>query len=146
MADSSNAVLYSAVYENKDDALADLDAFEQLHDEDLIGDYDAAVVDKEEGKAHIVKRVDHPRVRVISEAFGGGELKRSELYEAADELEGDEAALIVVGEPTIQKGFDQAVTRTTKTVQKEFDADTQQLAKEVREAEKQAEQAQKQSS
>jgi hypothetical protein len=79
-------VLYTAVYGNVQDALDDLKAIEQLHEDDLIGKFDAAVIDQEDGKPHIVKRVDRPRVRVIPEVFGGGALPRKELKDAASEL------------------------------------------------------------
>jgi hypothetical protein len=117
---SDEPVLYKAVYGNANDAVADLDTFAQLHDDELIGNYDAAVVDEENGKPHIVKRVDRPRVNVIPEMFGGGELKRSELNQAAEQLAPGEAALIVVGEPTIEKAFQKAVTRAEKTAKQQL--------------------------
>ena len=36
-------------------ALADLDDIEQLHKDEMIGQYDAAVIDKKDGKPHVVK-------------------------------------------------------------------------------------------
>ncbi|MGO9888278.1 MAG: hypothetical protein ACLP0L_10285 [Solirubrobacteraceae bacterium] len=50
---AENMVLYTAVYENITAALDDLDALEQLHEDELVGKYDAAVIDKENGKPHI---------------------------------------------------------------------------------------------
>jgi uncharacterized membrane protein len=127
-------VLYTAVYENLGDALDDLDALEQLHKDELIGKYDAAVIDQENGKPHIAKRVDRPRIRAIPEMFGGGALPRKELEEAAQELTSDEAGLIVVGEPTLEKGFDKAITRTARIVKRSVDATTDELASELQEA------------
>jgi len=127
-------VLYTAVYGNVQDALNDLEAIEQLHEDDLIGKFDAAVIDQEDGKPHIVKRVDRPRVRVIPEVFGGGALPRKELKDAASELTSDQAGLIVVGEPTLEKGFDKAVTRAAKIVKRSLDASTDELANELQEA------------
>ena len=54
------SVAYVAVYDDVNSALADLDVLGGLHDDELIGKYDAAVIDQDEGKPHIVKRVDHP--------------------------------------------------------------------------------------
>ena len=54
-------------------ALAELDAIEQLHKDELIGQHDAAVIDKEDGRPHVVKRMDRPRIRVIPECFGRGD-------------------------------------------------------------------------
>jgi uncharacterized membrane protein len=127
-------VLYTAAYSNVDDALDDLQAIEQLHEEEMIGKFDAAVIDKEDGKPHIVKRVDRPRIRVIPEAFGGGALPRKELKDAASELTADEAGLIVVGEPTLEKGFDRAVTHAAKIVKHSLDASTDELANELQAA------------
>ena len=127
-------VLFTAAYGSVDDALDDLEAIEQLHEEEIIGKFDAAVIDKENGKPHIVKRVDRPRMRVIPETFGGGALPRKELKEAASELTADEAGLIVVGEPTLEKGFDKAVTRAAKIVKRSVDASTDELANELQEA------------
>ena len=126
--------LYTAVYESVPPALEDLDAIEELHKESMIGKYDAAVIDQEEGKPHIVKRMDRPRVRVIPEMFGGGALPRKELKEAAQELTSDQAGLIVIGEPTIEKGFDKAVTRAARIVKHSVDATSDEIASELKEA------------
>jgi len=126
--------LYTAVYESVPPALEDLDAIEELHKESIIGKYDAAVIDQEEGKPHIVKRMDRPRVRVIPEMFGGGALPRKELKEAAQELTSDQAGLIVIGEPTIEKAFDKAVTRAAKVVKHSVDATSDEIASELKEA------------
>ncbi len=131
---AQNTALYVAVYDNVNEALADLDAFEQLHSAEMIGKYDAAVIDKEDGKPHIVKRVDRPRFRVIPELLGSGALPRNELKEAAEELTATQVGLIVVGEPTLEKGFDQAVTSASKVVKREFDAATDQLTRELTQA------------
>jgi len=122
------------VYDDVNAALADLDAFAQLHKDEMIGDYDAAVIDQEDGKPHIVKRVDRPRFRVIPELLGSGALPTNELKDAAAELTADQVGLIVVGEPTLAKGFDKAVTRAAKTAKREFSAATDKLAGQLTEA------------
>ena len=58
----------------------------------MIGQYDAAVIDREGGKPHVVKRTDRPRIRVIPERFGGGTLPRKELHKAAEQPTADQAA------------------------------------------------------
>ena len=126
--------LYTAVYGSVPPALEDLDAIEELHKESMIGKYDAAVIDQEEGKPHIVKRMERPRVRVNPDMFGGGALPRKELKEAAQELTSDQAGLIVIGEPTIEKGFDKAVTRAARIVKHSVDATTDEIASELKEA------------
>jgi hypothetical protein len=127
-------VLYTAVYGDVNDALDDLRAIEQLHEDEMIGKFDAAVIDKEDGKPHIVKRVDRPWYRVIPEEFGGGALPRKELKDAASELTSDLAGLIVVGEPTVEKGFDKAITHSAKIVKRSLDATNDELASELQEA------------
>jgi hypothetical protein len=136
VADDDNMVLYTAVYDNVNDALSDLDAVDQLHSDSIIGKYDAAVIDKENGEPHIVKRIDRPRIRVIPEQFNHGTLPRKELKEAAQQLDTGQAALIVAGEPTIEKGYDKAVTKATKVVKSDFDASADEIEKELREAPK----------
>ena len=133
MADN-NTLLYTAVYDTLDDALNDLDALEQLHEDAIVGKFDAAVIDQQNGQPHIAKRMDRPRIRIIPEAFGSGALPRKELKDAARELDASQAGLIVVGEPTLEKGFDKAVTNADKVVKRSLDATTDEIASELQEA------------
>ncbi len=130
----ADMALYTAVYESVTPALADLDAIEELHKDEMIGKFDAAVIDHADGKPHIVKRVDRPRMRIIPEFFGGGALPRKELKDAAMELTSAEAGLIMIGEPTIEKGFDKAVTGAAKIVKRSLDATSDQVSSELKEA------------
>src|SRR3974390_711538 len=114
MAEKKQLVVYAAAYETVEAALADLDAVEQLHKDEVIGQYDAAVIDKENGKPPVVKRMDRPHSRVIPEWCGGGTLPRKELHEAAEQLTADQAGLIVIGEPTIEEGLERALTKAPK--------------------------------
>ena len=134
MTEKKPVLLYTATYDSASAALADLDAIEQLHKDDVIGDYDAAVIDKENGKPHIAKRMDRPGIRVIPEWFGGGTLPRKELKAAAEELTANQAGLIAVGEPTIEKAVDQALTGAAKVVKHTLDATTDEIASELAEA------------
>ena len=54
MADNKSMVLWAASYESVPAALTALADIEQLHKDDMIGKYDAAVIDQENGKPHIV--------------------------------------------------------------------------------------------
>jgi len=125
---ADNSVGYVAVYDNLDLALADLNALESLHDDDVIGKYDAAVIDQQSGKPHIVRRVDRPRINALPELVGRGALPRGELRDAATELDPEESALIVVGEPTLAKAFDKTVTRATRVAKDSFAASADDLA------------------
>jgi len=133
MAEQEYVVVYATTYPTVAAAQAVLDTIEHLHKE-LAGAYDAAVVDKENGKAHVVKRMDHPHVRIIPEWFGGGALTRKELNEAAEELLADEAGLIVVGEATIEPVLDKALTGTAMVFKREVEATVDQLTSELQEA------------
>jgi len=134
MADSNQMLLYAASYDSAQAALAALGDIEQLHKDKMIGKYDAAVIDKQDGKPHIVKRMDRPGVRVIPEWFGGGALPRKDLREAAEELTATQAGLIAVGEPTIEKALDQALTGAAKVVKHNVDATTDEITSELQEA------------
>jgi len=134
VAQNENVILYTAEYDSVSAALTDLDAVEQLHKDEVIGKYDAAVIDKEDGKPHVVKRMDRPHIRVIPEWFGGGTLPRKELHEAADQLTADQAGLIAVGEPTIEQGLDKALTKAAKVVKRTVEATTDEITSELQEA------------
>ncbi|TVY99116.1 hypothetical protein EAS64_41885 [Trebonia kvetii] len=134
MADNNQMLLYAAAYDTVDAALADMVAVEQLHKDEMIGKYDAAVIDQQDGKPHIVKRMDRSRMRAIPEMFGGGTLPRKELKEAAGVLTANQAGLIVAGEPTIEKGLDRAITGAAKVVKRSVDATTDEISSELQEA------------
>jgi hypothetical protein len=134
MAEKKAMLVYAASYGSVQAALTDLDAIEQLHKDKAIGQYDAAVIDKEDGKPHVVKRMDRPHIRVIPEWFGGGTLPRKELHEAAEQLTADQAGLIAVGEPTIEQAVDKALTGADKVVKRSVDATTDEITSELQEA------------
>jgi hypothetical protein len=129
---ADNSIGYVAVYDDVNSALADLDALGQLHDADVVGKYDAAVVDQENGKAHIVKRVDNPRISLLPELVGKGALPSGKLKDTANELDPGEAALIFVGDPTLDKAFDKTVTHANKVAKQEFDSAADDLAETLR--------------
>jgi len=134
MTDQKPMLVYAATYDSVSDAEADLAAVEQLHKDKMIGSFDAAVIDKKDGKPHVAKRMDRPAIRVIPEWFGGGTLPRKELHEVAQELTDSEAGLIAVGEPTIEKALDKALTKADKVVKRTVDASTDEITSELREA------------
>ena len=134
MPDKKPMVVYAATYGSVSAAETDLGAIEALHKDKVIGSFDAAVIDQEDGKPHVVKRMDRPGVRVIPEWFGGGTLPRKELHEAAEQLTSNQAGLIAVGEPTIEKGLDKALTKAAKVVKRTVEATTDQITSELQEA------------
>jgi hypothetical protein len=72
MADKHQLDVYAASFSSVTDAEKALDTIEQLYKNEAVGTLDAAVIDKENGKPHVVKRSDRPRIRVIPERFGAG--------------------------------------------------------------------------
>ncbi len=131
MADPHYVVVYAVTYPSVAAAQAVLGTIEH-QDKEMAGPYDAAVVDKQNGKAHVVKRLDHPHSRIIPEWFGGGELTRKELNDAAEELLAGEAGLIVVGEATIEPALDQVLTG--QVFKREIEATIDQITSELQEA------------
>jgi uncharacterized membrane protein len=134
MPDQQPTVVYAATYGSVSAAEADLNAINQLHKDQVIGSFDAAVIDQKDGKPHIAKRMDRPGVRAIPEWFGGGTLPRKELRDAAQELTASQAGLIAVGESTIEKALDNALTNADKVVKRTVDATTDEIVSELQEA------------
>jgi len=131
MAELDYVVVYAVAYPTVAAAQAVLDSVGQH----VVGaDYDAAVVDKQNGKPHVVKRLDHPHTRIIPEWFGGGILTRKELDEAAQELLTDQAGLIVIGSAAIEPALDQVLAGTPKVVRREMEASIDQISGELQEA------------
>ena len=132
MADKDQLDVYSASFSSVTDAEKALDAIEQLYKQGAVGAVDAAVIDKENGKPRVVKRLDRPGIRVIPEWFGGGALPRKELHEAAEELTADEAGLLVVsGEPAVEKALDKALAGAGKVAKHKVDATIDQITSEL---------------
>jgi hypothetical protein len=134
MAEKKPQLMYAASYDSVSAALDALDSIEQMHKDKMLGSFDAAVIDMEDGKPHIVKRMDHPVARIIPEQFNGGRLPRKELKEAASQLTAGEAGLIAVGEPTIDKGIAQALQSADKVVKRTVDASADEITSELQEA------------
>ena len=134
MTEQKPMLVYAATYQDLSAAEAGLDAVAQLHKDKVIGSYDAAVIDKKDGKPHVAKRMDRPYVRVIPEWFGGGTLPRKELHEVAQELTASEVGLIAVGEPTIEAAVDKALANADKVVKRTVDATTDEITSELKEA------------
>jgi uncharacterized membrane protein len=135
MADKDQLDVYAASFSSVKDAETALDAIQQLYKDGAVGTLDAAVIDKENGKPHIVKRLDRPRIRIIPELFGGGALPRKQLHEAAEQLTADQAGLLVVsGEPVAEKVLDKALSGAAKVAKHRVDATIDQITSELQEA------------
>jgi hypothetical protein len=124
---NEHTIVYTAIYNDKDGALSDLDEVKELHDRGVIGKYEAAVVDKENGKPHIVKRVDNPSYSVVKDYFDGATPTNDELNTAASELLEGNAGLIVVAESTLDKELNKATAHAVKTARRDFDTAADEL-------------------
>jgi uncharacterized membrane protein len=158
--------VYAATYASTDDAWADYDVLLELHADKLVGTYDAAVINKDEkGKVHVHKHEKATQhgawggaavgalvgvlfaPAVLGAAAVGGVigglgghfrkgLSRGDMKELGEGLLEGEAALVVIGESKIGEQLDKALTRASKSIQKEIDADSKDFKKELDEAQK----------
>jgi uncharacterized membrane protein len=163
---SDNPVfLYVGEYDSVEDAKADLEELKELHREDVVGTYDAAVITKnEEGKVKIVDKIEKPTQHggwaglAVGAALGlifppgvlvtgllgagagalighlEGGMSRSDLKEVGEMLDASEAALIVVGEATIERGVEEATRRAKRELKKEVRADAREIERAIDEA------------
>jgi uncharacterized membrane protein len=154
--------LYAGEYDTVDDAKADLEVLKELHHEDLVGTYDAAVLTKnDEGKVEIVDKIEKPTQHggwaglavgaaiglifppsvLVSGLAGAGAgalighlrggMSNSDLKEVGEMLDESEAALIVVGEATIERAVDKEIKRAKKELKKEVRADAREMEKAI---------------
>ena len=163
---SDNPVfLYVGEYDSVEDAKADLEELKELHREDVVGTYDAAVITKnEDGKVKIVDKIEKPTQHggwaglAVGAALGlifppsvlvtgllgagagalighlEGGMSRSDLKEVGESLERSEAALIVVGEATIERAVEEATRRAKREMKKEVRADAREMERAIDEA------------
>ena len=159
--------LYAAVYDEVADAEADYEAVFDLHAAGAIGTFDSAVIRKEEdGKVRVTKTekpTQHgawtgagvgalvglifPPALIGSAIAGAGAgglaghisrgMSRHDLKELGEELEAGDAALIVIGESKIEEQLEKAVKRANKLIEKELDADADELEREIEAAARQ---------
>jgi uncharacterized membrane protein len=158
--------LYAAIYDSIDDAEADYEAVWELHAAGAIGTYDSAVIRKEEdGKVRVTKTekptqhgawtgagvgalvgIIFPPAILGSAIVGAGAgglighlrkgISRGDLKDLGDELEAGSAAVIVIGESKIEEELQKAVTRANKLIEKQIDADADELEREIEAAAK----------
>jgi uncharacterized membrane protein len=157
--------LYAAIYDNHTDAEADYVGVAELHAAGAIGTYDAAVIEKGDGKVHVHK-TEKPTQHgawtgiavgavagilfppsIVGSALVGGAaggvighlhkgLSRGDLKDLGEALDDGEAALIVIGESKIEEQLEKATKRARKLLEKQVDADAEEFKRELREAEK----------
>ena len=156
--------IYAATYDTPDDANADYEALLDAHAAELVGTYDVAIINKDaEGKVHVEKHekptqhgawtgvavgavvgILFPPSIIGAAAVGGATggvighlargMSRGDMKELGELLDEGQAALIVVGESRVQEQLDKALTRAQKSIEKEVDADSRELERELKEA------------
>jgi len=161
--------LFLATYGDLEGAREDYEAVKELHKEKMIGTYDAAVVTRDEhGKVHVSKRekpTQHgawgglavgavlgllfPPGLIVGAAAGGligglighfwKGMSRKDVLELGEFIDDGEAALIVVGESTMDAFLDKAIKRADKQIKREVDMDAKLLRQELKEAARSAE-------
>jgi len=153
--------LYAAVYDDITDAEADYEAVFDLHALGAIGTFDSAVIRKEDdGKVRVTK-TEKPTQHgawtgagvgalvgilfppaligsaVVGATAGGvighlrGGISRGDLKELGDELEAGNAAVIVIGESKVEEQLEKALARAKKVIEKQIDADAEELKREI---------------
>jgi uncharacterized membrane protein len=163
--------LYAAIYDEIVDAEADYNAVFDLHDVGAIGTFDSAVISKDElGKVHVTKTekptqhgawtgaavgalvgILFPPTLIAGAAVGAGAggltghlsggLSRGDLKDLGDELQQGNAAVIVIGESKIDEQLEKATKRANKLIEKQIDADADDLKAEIEAAAKESESA-----
>ena len=168
MAQPDGLFLFIGTYPSEAAARADYDDVKELHSAGAVGTYDEAVVTKDDaGKVHVNKDETATRhgawggaavgavvgilfppavigSAVVGAAVGGvsGHLwrgmSRADVKEFGELIDAGQAALVIVGESTLQDALDKAELKAEKRVAKQLDvsakdvdAAVQQAAKEV---------------
>ena len=156
--------LYAAVYDDIADAEADYEAVFELHAAGLVGTFDSAVIEKEDGKVRVHK-TEKPTQHgawtgiavgavagilfppsILGTAIAGGVaggvighlwkgMSRSDLKELGEAMDDGNAALIVIGESKVEEQVEKTIKRAKKTIEKQIDADAAELKRAVEEAE-----------
>jgi uncharacterized membrane protein len=158
--------VYAALYDDVAVAEADYEAVFDLHAAGAIGTFDSAVIRKEDdGKVRVTKTekpTQHgawtgagvgalvglvfPPAILGSAIVGAGAgglighfrrgISRGDLKDLGEELEAGDAAVIVIGESKIEEQLDKAITRANKLIEKQIDADADELEREIEAAAK----------
>jgi uncharacterized membrane protein len=164
MSKSDGVFIYIGTYASEFDARGDYDVVKDLRAVGAVGTYDAAVITKDgQGKVHVNKDETTTRhgawggaaagaligilfppsiigSAVVGAAIGGvsGHLwkgmSRTDVKEFGEAIDSGEAALVIVGETTIEDAIEKAALKAQKKVAKELQIDKKDVDKAVQEA------------
>ncbi len=164
MAQTDSVFLFLGAYDSPAAAEADYSLVKDLHDGGMVGSYDAAVVSKDlEGKVHVHKGETATRhgtwggiaagavvgllfpPAILGAAAVGGVaggvaghvwrgMSRSDLKELGETIDAGDAALVVVGESTIESTMRKAELKADRRVERQLDVDARELDRQVSQA------------
>jgi uncharacterized membrane protein len=157
--------IYAATYGTPEAARGDYQMLRDLHHADMVGTYDVAIITKDaDGKVHVEKHekptqhgawtgiavgaiagILFPPSIIGAAAVGGTAgglighfargMSRSDMKELGDLIDSGEAALIVVGVDKVSERLDTLLTRRLSSIEKETEADSDEVERELKEAE-----------
>jgi uncharacterized membrane protein len=164
MAKPDAVFIYIGTYQDEVAARNDYDVVKDLHAAGAIGTYDASVVTKDfAGKVHVNKDematrhgawggaavgalvgILFPPSIIATAAIGaavggvGGHLwrgmSRADVKEFGELIDDGQAALVIVGESTLEQAVDKAALKAEKHVAKELDVSPKDIDKAVQQA------------
>ncbi len=164
MAKPDGVFIFIGTYASEADARADYEVVKDLHAAGAVGTYDAAVVTKDDsGKVHVNKDETATRhgawggaaagalvgilfppsiigSAIVGAAVGGvsGHLwkgmSRADVKEFGDAIDAGQAALVIVGQTTVEDYVEKANLKAQKRVLKELQVDTKDVDQAVQEA------------
>ena len=164
MAKTDGTFIYIGTYPDEASAQDDYSVIKDLHAGGAVGTYDAAVVTKDaSGKVHVNKDematrhggwggvavgalvgVLFPPSIIGAAAVGGAVgavgghlwrgMSRADVKELGDVIDAGQAALVVVGESTIEAAIEKAGLKAEKQVAKDLDVKPKDLDKAIQEA------------
>jgi uncharacterized membrane protein len=164
MAKPDAVFIYIGTYQDEVAARNDYDVVKDLHAAGAVGTYDASVVTKDfAGKVHVNKDematrhgawggaavgalvgILFPPSIIATAAIGaavggvGGHLwrgmSRADVKEFGELIDDGQAALVIVGESTLEQAVDKAALKAEKHVAKELDVSPKDVDKAVQEA------------
>jgi uncharacterized membrane protein len=152
---------FVGAYDSKEDAEADYEVVKELHQAGAVGGFDAAVITKDpQGKVHVNKDetatrrgawtglgvgalvgILFPPSLLASGAIGAAAgaltghlargMSRADMKDLGETLDAGEAALVVVGESRIKEAIAKEAKRANRMMEKEIDADAEDLRKQL---------------
>ena len=164
MAKTDGTFIYIGTYPDEASAQDDYSVIKDLHAGGAVGTYDAAVVTKDvSGKVHVNKDematrhggwggvavgalvgVLFPPSIIGAAAVGGAVgavgghlwrgMSRADVKELGEVIDAGQAALVVVGESTIEAAIEKAGLKAEKQVAKDLDVKPKDLDKAIQEA------------